>query len=53
MKLKNKLVDGFIAALELLCSPELVFKDFFDHELKPLIESSVPRRNVNQVSVDN
>ncbi len=48
-KLTNKLVDGVVSALELLCSPELVFKDFCDYDLKPLMEASVTKRNVSMV----
>ena len=54
MKLHNELLNDFIAALELLNSPELVWKvklnnhyrifyfsmkDLFEYEMKPLIES--------------
>ena len=35
--------------MELLCSPELVFKDYIDNELKPVMDSSVPQRDVGQV----
>ncbi|XP_064405997.1 DNA-dependent protein kinase catalytic subunit-like isoform X2 [Halichondria panicea] len=48
-KLTNKLVDGVVSALELLCSPELVFKDYCDYDLKPLMEASVEKRNISMV----
>ncbi len=38
-----------VCALELLCSPELVFKDHCDYELKPLMEATVTKRNVAMV----
>lgn len=39
-----------VSALELLCSPELVFKDYCDYDLKPLMEASVNKRNISMVS---
>lgn len=73
-KIKNELLDNFIVALELLCSPELVIKvctaqpchyfktepfafsqDYFDNDLKPIMESSVVKRDkrkVNQIWQD-
>ena len=42
-------MDGAVSALELLCSPELVFKDYCDYDLKPLMEASVEKRNISMV----
>lgn len=42
-------MDGFITALELLCSPELVFKDFVENDLIPVLDSSVAKRDSGKV----
>lgn len=68
-KIKNELLDNFIVALELLCSPELVIKvrnfsivsrstvllpllpkDYLDNDLKPIMESSVVKRDTKKVN---
>lgn len=43
--LQFPLVDDFVAALEQLTSPELVFKDLCQNDLRPLLEPSVSQRD--------
>ncbi|XP_065898419.1 DNA-dependent protein kinase catalytic subunit-like isoform X2 [Dysidea avara] len=43
------LVDDFINALEQLTSPELVFKDLCQNELRPLLECSTTQRDPAQI----
>eukprot|EP00731_Ephydatia_muelleri_P028749 Em0020g393a len=44
-KLENTVINDFIQALEQLSSPELVWKDAVDNDLKPLMEQSVGSRD--------